>query len=191
MKIIELIIDEGEDNGVNAISLVKNPAIESDFLALKSDEVLLKTIDDDKRLLVGALLIPNKPIMRKNEEGNYYIYFSKDTVEKASQKFLMNNNQHNATLEHKIPLSGMTLVESWIVENKKQDKSAYYGLDVPVGTWMGTMKVQNEDTWQEVKSGKIKGFSIEGYFADKIEASKYDPEKEAENLLNKIKNILA
>ena len=177
MKIIELIIDEGEDNGVNAISLVKNPAIESDFLALKSDEVLLKTIDDDKRLLVGALLIPNKPIMRKNEEGNYYIYFSKDTVEKASQKFLINNNQHNATLEHKMPLSGMTLVESWIV--------------VPVGTWMGTMKVQNEETWQEVKSGKIKGFSIEGYFADKIEASKYDPEKEAENLLNKIKNILA
>ena len=191
MKIIELIIDEGEDNGVNAISLVKNPAIESDFLALKSDEVLLKTIDDDKRLLVGALLIPNKPIMRKNEEGNYYIYFSKDTVEKASQKFLINNNQHNATLEHKMPLSGMTLVESWIVENKKQDKSAYYGLDVPVGTWMGTMKVQNEETWQEVKSGKIKGFSIEGDFADKIEASKYDPEKEAENLLNKIKNILA
>ena len=92
MKIIELIIDEGEDNGVNAISLVKNPAIESDFLALKSDEVLLKPIDDDKRLLVGALLIPNKPIMRKNEEGNYYIYFSKDTVEKASQKFLINNN---------------------------------------------------------------------------------------------------
>ena len=191
MKIIELIIDEGEDNGVNAISLVKNPAIESDFFALKSDEVLLKTIDDDKRLLVGALLIPNKPIMRKNEEGNYYIYFSKDTVEKASQKFLINNNQHNATLEHKMPLTGMTLVESWIVENKKQDKSAYYGLDVPVGTWMGTMKVQNEETWQEVKSGKIKGFSIEGYFADKIEASKYDPEKEAENLLNEIKNILA
>ena len=191
MKIIELIIDEGEDNGVNAISLVKNPAIESDFLALKSDEVLLKTINDDKRLLVGALLIPNKPIMRKNEEGNYYIYFSKDTVEKASQKFLINNNQHNATLEHKMPLSGMTLVESWIVENKKQDKSAYYGLDVPVGTWMGTMRVQNEETWQEVKSGKIKGFSIEGYFADKIEASKDDPEKEAENLLNKIKNILA
>ena len=182
MKIIELIIDEGEDNGVNAISLVKNPAIESDFLALKSDEVLLKTINDDKRLLVGALLIPNKPIMRKNEEGNYYIYFSKNTVEKASQKFLMNNNQHNATLEHKMPLSGMTLVESWIVENKKQDKSAYYGLDVPEGSWMGTMKVQNEETWQEVKSGKIKGFSIEGYFADKIEASKYDPEKEAENL---------
>jgi len=191
MKIIELIIDEGEDNGVNAISLVKNPAIESDFLALKSDEVLLKTINDEKRLLVGALLIPNKPIMRKNEEGNYYIYFSKNTVEKASQKFLMNNNQHNATLEHKMPLSGMTLVESWIVENKKQDKSAYYGLDVPEGSWMGTMKVQNEETWQEVKSGKIKGFSIEGYFADKIEASKYDSEKEAENLLNEIKNILA
>ncbi len=191
MKIIELIIDEGEDNGVNAISLVKNPAIESDFLALKADEILLKTINDEKRLLVGALLIPNKPIMRKNEEGNYYIYFSKDTVEKASQKFLMNNKQHNATLEHKIPLSGMTLVESWIVENKKQDKSAFYGLDVPVGTWMGTMKVENDDTWAEVKSGKIKGFSIEGYFADKLQASKYDPEKEAENILNKIKDILA
>ena len=99
MKIIELILDEAQEMiGIDAISIVENPAIEENFLALKSDEVKLAEVNKDKKILMGALLIPNKPIYRKNDEGEYYIYFSKDTVEKASQLYLKNGNQNNSTL---------------------------------------------------------------------------------------------
>ena len=115
MKIIELILDEEQDEiGVDAISIVESPAIESDFVALKNEEIKLAEVDKEKRILMGALLIPNKPIYRNGEEGEYYIYFSKETIVKASQLFLQNGNQSNSTLEHEKALNGLTLVESWI-----------------------------------------------------------------------------
>jgi len=196
MKIIELILDEEEfDTGVDAISIVESPAIESDFVALKNQEIKLAEVDKEKKILMGALLIPNKPIYRNGSEGEYYIYFSKDTIVKASQMFLQKGNQSNSTLEHSEVLSGLTLVESWIVEDRAKDKTALYGLDVPVGTWMGSVKVNNDDVWNEyVKSNKVKGFSIEGYFADKMETPKdktlEDLMSEDDVLLNKIKDIL-
>ena len=196
MKIIELILDEEQDDiGVDAISIVESPAIESDFVALKNQEIKLAEVDKEKKILMGALLIPNKPIYRNGGEGEYYIYFSKDTIVKASQMFLQNGKQSNSTLEHNQALNGLTLVESWIVESKEQDKTALYGLDVPVGTWMGSVKVNNEDVWNEyVKTNKVKGFSIEGYFADKMETPKDktlgDLMSEDDILLNKIKDIL-
>ena len=167
---IELILDEDEAIGVEAISVVENPAIESDFIALNKQEIKLAEIDKEKRLLMGALLIPQKPIYRRNGKDEYYIFFSKKTVARASQMYLQNGNQSNSTLEHESELKGLTLVESWIVEDKAKDKTALYGLDVPVGTWMGSVKVDNDDIWNDyVKTGKVKGFSIEGYFADKLE----------------------
>jgi hypothetical protein len=174
MRIVELILDEEqEESGIEAISIVESPAIESDFVALKGEEIKLAEIDKEKRILLGALLIPNKPIYRKNEEGDYYIFFSKDTISKASQMYLRNGYQNNSTLEHSKDLKGLTLVESWIVEDEVQDKSRKYGLNVPVGTWMGAVKVNNEEIWNEyVRTNKVKGFSIEGYFADKMESPK-------------------
>jgi len=193
MKIIELILDEEDfEAGVEAISIVENPAIESDFVALKNQEIKLAEVDSEKKILMGPLLIPNKPIYRNGSEGEYYIYFSKETIEKASQMFLQNGNQSNSTLEHSKALNGLTLVESWLVEDKAKDKSAVYGLDVPVGTWMGSVKVNNDKVWNEfVKTKKVKGFSIEGYFADKMEAPKEAIEEQmAEQLLNQIKQII-
>jgi len=198
MKIIELILDEEqEETGVEAISIVESPAIESDFVALKDQEIKLAKVDEDKKILMGALLIPNKPIYRNGGEGEYYIYFSKDTVQKASQLYLKNGYQHNSTLEHNETLKGLTLVESWIVEDEVQDKSRKYGLNVPVGTWMGAVKVNNDEIWQEyVKTNKVKGFSIEGYFADKMESPKdkikedMSEEKIAQELLFKIEKIV-
>ena len=187
MKIVELIIDEEDEfGGISAISLVELPAIEETFVALKDQkEVKLKTIDKDKRIILGALLVPNKTIYRKEGKDEYYIYFSKETVKKASELFLMNGKQNNATLEHKFDIEGLTLVESWIVENKEKDKSAIYGMEVPVGTWMGAVKVNNEDIWQDfVKTGDVKGFSIEGFFLDKEERPK---EKIKDNLSSEIK----
>jgi hypothetical protein len=196
MKIVELILDENqEQSGIEAISIVENPAIEEDFVALKSNEIKLAEIDKEKKILMGALLIPNKPIYRNNGEDEYYIYFSKDTVLKASQMYLTKGNQNNSTLEHQHSLSGLSLVESWLVEDEVHDKSRKYGMNVPVGTWMGAVKVNNDEVWNDyVKTGKVKGFSIEGYFADKMERPKdsvgLSEDKEADNLLDKIKDIL-
>jgi len=197
MRIIELILDEEqEDAGVEAISIVESPAIEEDFVALKSNEIKLAEISKDKKLLMGALLVPNKPIYRKTGKDEYYIYFSKDTISKASQLYLRNGNQNNSTLEHQHELNGLTLVESWIVEDKIKDKSNLYNLNVPVGTWMGTVKVNNDEVWNEyVKTNKVKGFSIEGYFADKMESPNESVEEkmEVENskILKSIKQILS
>ncbi len=193
MDIIELFIDETDEvSGIEAISVVENPAIESDFIALKNQEFKLAEVDKEKRILMGAALIPNKPIYRTSGEQEYYIYFSKDTVRKASELFFIKGNQNNTTLEHQLELKGLTAVESWIVETE-QDKSRMYDLDVPIGTWMVSMKVNNDDVWKQVKEGKVKGFSIEGYFADKLERPN-EPnnlsEIEDEYLLEELKELL-
>lgn len=173
MRIIELIIDEEDENsGVDAISLVEYPAIEENWVALNENnrEYKFKAVDEDKRLLVGALLVPNKMIYRKDGEEEYYIHFSKATVRKASELYLKRGYQNNATYEHIKQIKGISLVESWIVENKDQDKSNIYDLDLPVGTWVGSIKVDNDKIWELAKvEGVIRGFSIEGFFADKAE----------------------
>jgi hypothetical protein len=168
MKILELIIDEdAELYGIDAISLVDAPAIELDFIALKSDRVEFAVQDAEKRILIGPALVPDKPIYRRNGEEEFYVYFSKKTVRRASELYLKHGHQGSHTLEHEHKIQGLTLVESWIVEDKEKDKSAAYNLNVPVGTWMVTIKVENDAIWEEwVKEGKVKGFSIEGYFAD-------------------------
>lgn len=186
MKLIELIIDENDElNGIDAISVVENPAIEEDFVALNSDtqEVKLQAIDNEKRILMGPALIPNKPIFRRGNDEDYYIFFTEETVRKASELYLKRGNQGNATLEHEMKLSGLTLIESWIKEDDVHDKSVKLGLNAPIGTWMVTMKVDNDEVWNDyVKTGKVKGFSIEGKFADKMER----PQEKLDELLNAI-----
>ena len=201
MDIIELILDEENEEmvGIEAVSIVENPAIESDFIALADQEIKLAKVDDEKRIVMGAALIPNKPIFRKRNDTMFYVYFSEDTVRRSSELFFQNGNQSNATLEHQMKANGLTVVESWIVEGE-QDKSRIYGLDVPKGTWMISMKIEDEKLWSEIKEGKkYKGFSIEGYFADKASIKKSDAksemaaieEEEAEYMLSNIKNLLS
>jgi hypothetical protein len=172
MKIVELVLDlDDEQSGIEAISVVESPAIEENFIALNKHEILLKEVDSEKRILMGAALVPNKQIYRRNDKTDeeYYIYFSEDTVRKASELFFKKSNHQNATLEHSENVEGTTIVESWIVENSKQDKSAIYGMDMPVGTWMVSMKIDNDEIYEKAKKGEVKGFSIEGYFADKYD----------------------
>ena len=189
MKIIELILDPKDKlSGIDAVSVVHSPAIEENFIHLAKHEVELKEVDAEKRILMGAALVPNKHIYRrdkKNEE--YYIYFSEDTVRQAAHLFQINSNQNNATYEHKTELKDMSVVESWIIDDSEMDKSKVYGFDLPKGTWMILMKVNNDDVWKDVKEGKVKGFSIEGYFADKLEMSQMTEE---DILIEKIKQII-
>ena len=180
MKLYELLIDENDLllSGVNAISIVENPAIQSDFIALGDQKpVLLAEVNKDKQILMGAALIPSKPIYRKDGDEEYYVYFSKETIAKTAEAFFRNNNQNNATLEHAEVLDNMTVFESWIVEDPEFDKSKKYGLEVPAGTWMVSMKVDDKDVWDNyVKDNKVFGFSIEGKFANVLrrESSEMD-----------------
>ena len=185
MKIVELILDDQQmASGIDAISIVEAPAIESNFIALKSHEVKFAQVDAEKRILMGPVLIPDKPIYRKQvmngEMQEFYVYFSKNTVCRASQMFLMKGNQGKATLEHEMAVQGICMVESWIKEDMEKDKSAIYGMNDPIGTWMGCLKVTNDEIWNDyVKTGRVKGFSIEGYFADKtMPLSKIETDEE-------------
>lgn len=173
MKVIELIIDDNmELSGIDAISLVESPAIEENWVALKEQtrEVKFAEVSAEKRIIMGALLVPDKNIYRRDDSGEYMIWFSKDTIRKCMEMFFKNGNQNNATFEHLNRISGLTMVESWIVEDTDKDKSKLYELNLPVGTWVGSIKVENEQVWNDyVKTGVVKGFSIEGYFADKLQ----------------------
>jgi len=192
MRIVELIIDEkDEQSGIDAISVVMSPAIESNFIHLSKHEVVLKEVDAEKRIIMGAALIPDKQIYRKNDKtkDEYYIYFSKATIRKASELFLMNANQNNSTLEHSQKLKGMSVVESWIIEGQN-DKSKNYGFDLPQGTWMISMKVNNDEIWNKVKLGEVKGFSIEGYFADRYEMNSKNIDMKEKAMVEKIKELI-
>ena len=178
LKKVELIIDEEADRfGVEAISLVEFPAIEENWVFFNKDQFLsLAKLDEEQKTLVGAVLIPNKEIPRYDQENDekFIVYFTEDTIKHAQELFMSSLRNNNATLEHKVPVNGMTVVESWIKEDKKNDKSNSFGFNkLPIGTWFVKMKVNNDEIWNSVKEGKVKGFSIEGYFTDRIiEASK-------------------
>ena len=191
IRVIELIIDEEDEiSGIDAISIVDDPAIQEDFITLSSQEVKLAEVDKDKQILMGPALIPNKKIYRRSGEEEYYIFFSDDTVRKAAELFLSKGKQNNSTLEHEIELNGMSVVESWIIEDKEKDKSNLYGFDLPLGTWMVSMKVNNDEVWSSyVKTGKVKGFSIEGHFADTMERPQEQLPEEAEEELEALSVI--
>ena len=191
MKVYELVIDETkEDFGVTAMSIVDLPAIEEDFVFFNNQKQSFAEVDKEKRILMGAAMIPDKKIYRKEKEEEFEVFFSKDTVIKSSQLFLKNNNQAEATLQHESDVKGLTVVESWIIEDDVHDKSRKFGLNMPLGTWMISMKVDNDEIWNDyVKTGKVKGFSIEGYFADKL--TKQSKQKsEDELLIEKMKELL-
>lgn len=193
MKFFELVLDEGKLlHGIDAISIVEHPAIEEDFITMsKEHKFEFKEVDQEKRILMGAAMIPDKPIYRRDGDDEYYVFFTKETIRRASELYLMNGKQGNATLEHEVKINGLSLVESWIIEDSTKDKSRAYDLQYPVGTWMVSMKVNNDDIWEEyVKSGKVKGFSIEGWFLQRestievnTELSRIESE-EAEHLLS-------
>ena len=173
MKLFELTIDDNQDE-VFAISLVENPAIESDFIYFGKEAQMFASVDNSKRTLIGPILIPDKKILRVEADGSpYEVFFTKDTVQKLAQQYLKDKYTDSTTLEHDGKIKGVSLVESWIKEGKINDKSNLYGLNLPVGSWVGMFKVDNSPAgnaiWDNyVKTGKVKGFSIEGLFSHKL-----------------------
>ena len=188
---IELFIDEENiKDGIDAISLVKMPAIEENFVALNQHRIEFKSIDDDKRIIIGLALVPDKLIYRRNGDYEYNIVFSKETVKKAAELYFKKLKNNNATLEHQEKTDGVSTIESWIVENPKIDKSALYNLNATEGSWVVIMKIDNDEVWKEVKNGTYLGLSVEGYFSDKVEMSLITEESKDLELIEKIKQIL-
>ena len=173
MKTIELLIDENlELSGITAIAVVRHPAIEEGFVFFnKGEKYVLAQIDEAKRMLVGPALIPEKRIGRYNDEEDeeYEVFFSAETVRQASQLYMKEEKTNSHTYEHADEVEGLTVVESWLIEDPKRDKAALYGFNhLPVGTWMLAMKINNEDVWNSILKKEVRGFSIEGYFTDQL-----------------------
>lgn len=190
MKIVELIMDEDDVYGVDAISIVDSPAIGQHFVHFKEGQVKFKTVDKEQRILMGAVLIPNLPIYRKNEDGEFYVFMSKETVRKAMERYMLKGLQASSTLQHEEEVKGCTVVETWMKEGE-HDKSMNYGMELPDGTWCVCMKIQNDAIWNDwVKEGKVNGFSIEAFFVDKMKM-KSKEEKMLCEIEEMIKNVAA
>jgi len=195
-KIVELVIsDDNQELAIDAISLVTSPAIEQDFVFFgkEKNNLTFAKVDEEKRMLISPALIPNKQIFRHdpNTDSDYYVYFSKETVQKASELYLKHNNHHKATYQHQDRVSGVLTVESWIIEDTKLDKSTLYGYSLPVGTWMVKLKIDNDELWQEIKSGNLRGLSIEGYFTSKFETMNKKKEFTNEEVKTALKELLS
>ena len=160
--------DDSVEEGVIDISLVESPATQSKFVAFNDHlkKIEFKTVNEEKRQIIGLVLEPNVPIYRFDEDGEYTIQFSEDTIEKLSHKYLKVGLQKGNSIDHQPDsIEGLSVVESWIVMDSDKDKSNYYDLNFKEKSWVVVLSVQNEAIWQEyVKTGKVLGFSIEAKF---------------------------
>lgn len=185
----------GCDSETYAISMVESPAIESDFVALskeEEDKVQVFLESNERHMVYGAALIPEKDIYRNNGEQEFYISFTKESIERMSQDFMKEYRQHEVKTDHDEVANEVCVVESWLVEDSYKDKSNALGINVPEGTWMVGMKVNNIETWERVKSGELKGFSVESMLTleefSKIENNMDNTNEEM--FLNKLRNVL-
>ena len=190
MEEIELFIRNEKEDGVFAVSLVENPATEENFVALSQQEIELKVANEDRRVVVGMALVPEKRIYRKIKDKEFNIFFSAETIAKAQELYMRNLNANNVTSEHEKPVQNATVIESWIVEDAKNDKSNIYKLDAPAGSWVIMMKINNDEEWQNIKNGTYNGFSIEGLFQGFEELNANKVVTHDEELLEKIRQII-
>ena len=180
-----------ENDSVNCISLVEKPAIESNFVHLSENSIEMKIIDEEKRIVVGAVLIPDKKIYRDVNGKQFNMFFKADTIEQLAERYMEKHNISASTLEHDESATGVFTKEIWIVEDEKKDKQNLYGLNHPVGTWMEVKKINNDEVWKGVKDGTYKGYSIEAglkEYQDYVSLSKI--ESEDERLVNEIYKLL-
>ena len=169
-RIVKCTIDESGRLGITAMGLVDMPAIEENWIALSGrlSTMKLSATDGKRRMLYGAALVPDKQILRRTKDGEeYYVFFDQPTIMQVAHQFFKKNLHHTTNLQHEVPVTGVTVVESWVKEGDS-DKSIALGLseDLPAGTWFIGTKVDSDDVWQEVEAGTVKGFSIEGLFSE-------------------------
>jgi hypothetical protein len=189
-RIMRCVMDEEGKLGVYAIGLVSEPAIEEKWIALS--DIKLSSVDAERKMLYGAALVPDKKILRYDQENNeeYFILFEKETIYRCAHLFLMKHLQNAHSLEHQTPLEGCVVVESWIIEDPEHDKAKHFGMKLPAGTWMLGVHVQDDAVWNQVKEGSITGFSIEGRF-DHLEVSLQREKNKYDVLIEEIEKLVS
>lgn len=181
------VVELFDIQSLNNVALVTIPAIEETFLAFSKEseakQIQLSVMDEEKRIVCGPALIPDKKILRVDESGEpFYAFFSEDTVRHISEEFLKDGKTHSFNLQHEEDVDDLYITESWIIENPELDKSHALGMNLPKGTWMLAAKIPNDYIWARVKSGELRGFSIDGLFSMVM--------TEEEQTLSKIIDIL-
>ncbi len=163
---LEISDDLNDDVEVDFVALVDRPAIERDFLMFKEAKANFIIQSEDRRIVSGALMLADTPIYRNDQNGEYYVTFTKDTIEKIAQKFFKKGYQSNVNLMHDeaLAVEGVTMYESFIVDSSRGVMAMKGFKDAPEGSWFGSFKVENESVWNKIKSGEFKGFSVEGIF---------------------------
>ena len=197
LDLYKVVYKPEESDGVYAISLVEDPAMEKFFIALSKEQEEIKlAIAGEKRLVTGPVLIPNKKILRFDKQSNseYNLVFGENEIRLFSQDFMKNDYQHNSTIGHNenAAIQNLTFVESWIIEDGKNDKANALGFkDLPVGTWMASAYVEDNDTWELIKAQKVRGFSIDSILnMKKVEMSITKKNKNQMNLLKELSRIV-
>jgi len=193
-KIYELILGEdAEQDGVSKISFVEYPAIEENFMFFSKIEEFKFEKEGEKYMVTGPAMIPNKKIERLSADNKkYFVIFSEETIAKCMQMFFKRDQHKNSNVNHSNEIEGVTVVESWIIEDPENDKSNALGFkNLTKGTWMCSYKVENEELWSKIKAGEVQGFSIEGRFIeDLVKMSEIEEQKEEEDLYVKIIEVL-
>ena len=189
METYNVVFNKGMDKGVYSISVVENPAMESTFITLKEQtQIKLAQVDDVKFLLAGVVLIPDKDVYRNQDGREFNIRFSKDTIEEVANNFISEGYQGNSSLEHEEKLNGVSIVQSWVVKDPKNDTANAYGLpqeDIKEGSWIVLYKCDNKDVYNKALNGEIKGFSIDGLFSlEKVNLKRDTMKDELVNLKN-------
>ena len=186
----------GVDSETEAISMVTEPAIESDFVFFSKDKDIVKEAfsSDEKHMVYGAVLRPDFPIYRYDGENEYYLEFTSESIERMARDYMMNYRQGNVTIQHEEYANEVFMVESWIKQDMDKDKSVSVGLDksLPIGTWFCGFYVNNNDIWERIKSGELKGFSVEAMIdlEDFAKVKKEDEFEMNETFWDKLKTIV-
>lgn len=191
LPIYQLEISDDLNDGaeVDFVALVDRPAIERNFLKFKEAKTNFAIQSEEKRIVSGALMLADTPIYRNDNNGEYYVTFTKATIEKIAQKFFKKGYQSNVNLMHDgdKQVDGVTMFESFIVDSERGIQAMKGFEDAPEGSWFGSFKVENEDVWSKIKNGEFKGFSVEGIFNYKKEKQPISVE---EALWSKIVEVL-
>ena len=168
LPLYEMVINPEETSEVEVsfVALVDKPAIERNFLAFK-DNKLHFALDEEKRIISGPAMVADAPIFRKDENGEYNVFFSAETIRDIAVKFFKKDYQKNLNLFHdpSLSLEGVTIFESFVSDVSRGIQPMKGFEDLPDGSWFISAKVDNEEVWNRIKSGEVKGFSVEGIFS--------------------------
>jgi hypothetical protein len=191
LPIFKLTINPDDETGVDYVALVDEPAIEKNWVAFSKSNYRFKSLEPEKRIISGALMVADLPIYRNdNKFGEYYVVFDRPTIEQIVFKFFRNGYVANANAMHdkNQKLDGVYMIESFIIDSQKGINTPLGHDDLPDGSWFGSFKVDNEEVWNEfIKTGKFKGFSVEGLFDQELLTQQ--PEDEIESVIQQIHNL--